>query len=231
MVAGGRVRVEASVFERFPGYRALAVHADDLAPAGDHAALLLREAVATARARHDGSPPSAHPHIAAWRSAYSAFGAKPSRFHNSAEALLRRAVRDGVPSITPLVDLYNAVSIAHVLPVGGEDRDRLAGEVVLRFAEGCEPFETVEAGEPVEQPVAPGEVVWRDRAGVTCRRWNWRQCTRTALREGSSRALFLFDALPPYSDGELDAAVETLTAGLRAVAPGCRLAVERIEAR
>jgi len=30
---------------------------------------------------------------------------------------------------------------------------------------------------------------------VTCRRWNWRQCSRTRLTPGTSRALFILDGL------------------------------------
>ena len=35
------------------------------------------------------------PHVAAWREAYRAFGAKPQRTRNSVEALLRRAASRG----------------------------------------------------------------------------------------------------------------------------------------
>ena len=42
-----------------------------------------------------------------------------------------------------------------------------------------------------------GEIVWRDDAGVTCRRWNWRQCVRTRLTEATTEALFIIDGLGP----------------------------------
>jgi hypothetical protein len=41
--------------------------------------------------------------------------------------------------------------------------------------------------------------VWCDDAGVTCRRWNWRQARRTQLREDTSTALFILDALSSMS--------------------------------
>ena len=41
----------------------------------------------------------------------------------------------------------------------------------------------MDKGEPVTEHPEPGEVVWLDANGVTCRRWNWRQCTRTALHD------------------------------------------------
>src|SRR6266567_784130 len=150
-------------------------------PSDKHSAGLLHDAETLARSRFAGGSPSDHPHIQAWRSAYGGFGCKPSRFYCSAEALLRRALKDGIPPISRLVDMYNALSISYVVPIGGEDRDRLVGDVVLRFATGGEQFEARENGTLVCAPVETGEVVWIDGAGVTCRRWNWRQCARTAL--------------------------------------------------
>ena len=54
-----------------------------------------------------------HPHIAAWRGAFSAFGAKPKKYPCSAEALVGRVLKgQALPRINVLVDLYNAVSVA-----------------------------------------------------------------------------------------------------------------------
>ena len=44
---------------------------------------------AARKAQRDG-PAEQVPHVAAWREAYRAFGAKPQRTRNSLEALLRR---------------------------------------------------------------------------------------------------------------------------------------------
>ena len=155
-----------------------------------------------------------HPHLVAWRAAFRAFGAKPKRYQCSAEALIRRP--EGLPPVNRLVDLYNAVSVAHAVPVGGEDIDRVVGTVRLVFATGDEPFD---GGDPPK----PGEVVWADEAGVTCRRWNWRQGVRTRLTEETCRAYFLFDALPELDDGALAAAMDELAAGLREASPGVAL--------
>lgn len=51
------------------------------------------------------------------------------------------------------------------------------------------------SGDGLSAVLEPGEVVWADGAGVTCRRWNWRQCTRTQLSPATTRALFIVDAL------------------------------------
>jgi len=65
----------------------------------------------------------------------------------------------------------------------------------------------------------PGEVVWRDDLGVTCRRWNWRQCVRTRLTTQTTRAVFILDALGLLSESELDAATAALVDALRDTSP------------
>ncbi|MGW1927638.1 B3/B4 domain-containing protein, partial [Streptomyces massasporeus] len=160
---------------RFPGSQPNLLLLVDAGAAGVDAPAVTAEARRLAE-RLDGRTPDQDPHIAAWRAAYTAFGAKPSRTRNSAEALARRALADGgLPRINRLVDAYNAVSVAHLVPVGGEDLGRIRGAMRLVRATGGEPFVTVAGGaETVEHPEA-GEIVWCDEEGVTCRRWNWRQ--------------------------------------------------------
>ncbi len=67
-------------------------------------------------------------------------------------------------------------------------------------ATGEEPFDTVADAIEVTEHPDPGEVVWCDDAGVTCRRWNWRQARRTQLGQDTTTALFILDALDPVTD-------------------------------
>ena len=105
--------------------------------------------------------------MASWREAYRAFGAKPQRTRNSLEALLRRTA-SGLPRVNRLTDLYNAVSVLHQIPLGGEDLSRYSGPPRLVRATGEEPFDTVADAIEVTEHPDPGEVVWCDDAGVTC---------------------------------------------------------------
>lgn len=91
-------------------------------------------------------------------------------------------------------------------------------------ATGQETFDTVAGGEPVIEHPEPGEVVWCDEAGVTCRRWNWRQGRRTALTEDTTTALFILDALAPMTDEALHAAAEDLATRLADLGPDVRSA-------
>ena len=190
--------------EAYPGYRAGVIVADGL---GGPPADGVDVAADVVFARLD------HPHLVAWREAFRAFGAK--RHRCSAEALIARGA---LPRINPLVDRYNAVSVRWAVPVGGADLDHVVPPVRLVFARGSEPFD----GGAAEHPRA-GEVVWVDGVGVTCRRWNWRQGVRTRLTESTTRAYFLFDALPAFSDADLGAAMDDLCSLLRSGWPGARL--------
>ena len=215
--------VDAAVFALRPDYRVLLLAVDGIVPGpGDQDSdALLLAAEAAAREALSSGPAEQLPHVAAWREAYRAFGAKPQRTRNSLEALLRRAA-SGLPRVNRLTDIYNAVSVLHQIPLGGEDLTRYTGPPRLIRAVGDEPFDTVADGIAVTEHPEPGEVVWCDDAGVTCRRWNWRQARRTQLRDDTTAALFILDALDPVTDQELHAAAEDLAARLARLGPGVR---------
>jgi DNA/RNA-binding domain of Phe-tRNA-synthetase-like protein len=134
------VRVSAEVLETWPGYTAAVVIAEGVTngPSDEVSESVLVGAELTvaasglARATDD-------PRIAGWRAAFSQFGAKPSRYPCSAEALLARVLKgEPLPRINALVDTYNAISLRHVIPVGGEDLDAVQGDLRLVRASGDE---------------------------------------------------------------------------------------------
>jgi DNA/RNA-binding domain of Phe-tRNA-synthetase-like protein len=211
------VRVADEVRELRPDYRALLVVAEGLraGPSDGWSESLLADAEAHPAALDD-------PHVLAWADAFRAFGAKPQRTRPSVTALLRRV--PGLPRVDRLTDAYNAISVRHAVPVGGEDLDAYAGSMRLVRAGGDEPFETTASGEPVTESPEPGEVVWRDDAGITCRRWNWRQTTRTRLTTATTRAVFVLDALGPMSDEALALAGDALMTALADGSPQATVA-------
>ena len=218
-------RVDAAVTALRPDYRVLLVAVDGLVPGPSDAGsdALLAAAEAHARELLAGCDVTELPAVTSWREAYRAFGAKPQRTRNSLEALLRR-VPDGLPRVNRLTDIYNAISVRHGLPLGGEDLHRYVGAPALVRADGSEPFDTIVGGEAAVEHPLPGEVVWRDDAGVTCRRWNWRQCRRTALTEDTTSALFILDVLDPLTDAEVVAAADELIDELQRLGPEVHVA-------
>ena len=212
--------VAPEIWRRHPEYRALSVVVRDF-----------RQTAAAGLSALAPQPPAwMAEHLEAWRGAFRAFGANPKKTPCSVEALWKRVQKDGeMPAIDPVVDLYNALSIRFGACFGGEDLDRYVGLPRLVLARGDEGFDTVRAGAPaIEQPNA-GEVVWRDDRGVTCRRWNWRQCKRTALSRESRNLWFIIDRLPPMPLAELDRAGQELAEGLAHLSPGMIYTARLIE--
>jgi DNA/RNA-binding domain of Phe-tRNA-synthetase-like protein len=212
--------VDAAVSALRPDYRVLLVAVDGLitSPSDQSSEALLQVAEDAARQALSERAVDELPHVAAWREAYRAFGAKPQRTRNSVEALLRRA-GSGLPRVNRLTDTYNAISVLYQIPLGGEDLTRYAGSPHLIRAAGNEPFDTVADGTAAIEYPDPGEVVWCDDAGVTCRRWNWRQARRTQLRDDTTTALFILDALDPMTDEALHAAADDLASHLARFGP------------
>jgi DNA/RNA-binding domain of Phe-tRNA-synthetase-like protein len=225
------VSVGTDVLELRPDYRVMVMVAEGLEPGppDEISYDLLAHAEIRARASLDGRAPEDLPHVADWRAAFRAFGTKPQRTRPSVEALLRR-LDAGLPRIDRLTDAYNAVSIANLVPVGGEDLDPYQGPARLVRAVGDEDFDTTAHGEPVVEHPKPGEVIWRDDAGVTCRQWNWRQCARTRITPATTNAVFIIDALATLGSDGLAAAGDDLAGSLIRLSPRAAIASRIIAA-
>lgn len=213
--------ISPEIYRIAPGFRALSISVE-AAPVADERVgeIALREAC---EAVLSGQPDWAEAHLNAWADVFRAFGAKPKRTPCSAEALRKRVLKDGaMAALDPVVDLYNAVSIRYAVPVGGENVAAYIGEPRLVIAEGSEIFDTMKDGQPGSESPDPGEVVWRDDSGVTCRRWNWRQGVRTRLSVADGKMWFILESLPQMPLEELHAAGRMLTEGLEKMMPGAR---------
>ena len=186
---------DPAVRDAFPGLRVGALHATGLvngpSPPALREAYRAEQDAAGARLRE--TPIAELPSIAAWRRAFSQFGAKPTQHRNAAEALLRRLDKQGeIPSIGALVDIGNLVSIRHALPVACFDLTQIDGGLTVRFATGAEPFTDLGSTETVHPD--PGEVVFVDRNDVvSARRWCWRQGAQSATGESTTDALIVVE--------------------------------------
>jgi DNA/RNA-binding domain of Phe-tRNA-synthetase-like protein len=214
----GALRVTDEVFQLFPETVLGVVTAHGIDNAGGDGAILsqLRFEEERTRERLAGIQVSEHPHIAPWREAYRQFGAKPKDHPSSIENLVRRVLKGRpLPSINPLVDLYNTVSLRHLVPVGGEDLDGIEGDVLLTVAAANEPPALL-LGEAEARPPKPGEVIYKDGLGAICRRWNWKEADRTKLTPATRNAVLVIEGLPPVGRDLVQRAAEELAALVRA---------------
>jgi DNA/RNA-binding domain of Phe-tRNA-synthetase-like protein/GNAT superfamily N-acetyltransferase len=215
---------DRAVAERYPTIRAGVVHAAGLAN-GPSAPDLLQAYRAEQRAaleRLSGTAMGDIPSIAAWRRAFTQFGAKPTQYRNAAEALLRRLGKHGdIPTISTLVDIGNLVSIRYAMPVAVFDRARVAGSITVRFAEGGERFADLGSSEAVAPE--PGEVIFVDEEGAVCaRRWCWRQSAESATGAATDEALYVVEGHHDAAEQDVEAAASDLVALLGAHQPASR---------
>jgi DNA/RNA-binding domain of Phe-tRNA-synthetase-like protein len=199
--------ISPEIFDKYPGYARGVVLAFEVqnGPSPDKLIQLLRDAEASVRRQVSIETIAEHPRIKPWREAYKAFGAKPSEFRSSVEAMARRALRnDLLPSINALVDIGNIVSLQHLLPVGGHSIDELTRDISLRLATGMEdfvPFGSTDT-EGTEHPL-PGEVIFVEGSTVLTRRWTWRQANYTLTLPETRSIEINIDRLPPVEMEEI----------------------------
>lgn len=209
-------RYDDRVIERFPTIRACAGHAIDIANTtapGGLAEEYGSEQAATLE-RIGDTPLSEIPSIAAWRRVFTGFGVKPTQYRNAAESLLRRLTKKGdIPSISPLVDVGNMVSIRYALPVAFFDLEGIEGSTTVTLADGDEDFTDLGSDTPVSPD--PGEVVFVDEANVvSARRWCWRQSAHSATSPGTSRVLITVEGHHEDAHRDVAAAFDDIAACL-----------------
>jgi DNA/RNA-binding domain of Phe-tRNA-synthetase-like protein len=212
--AGGKVKsqeiyytISDEVFAKFPGYTRGVVLAHGITnkESADELVTMLRSEEESLRRRVDAETLAQHPRIASWREAYRSFGAKPTKFRPSMEAMTRRVLRnEELPSINALVDIGNIVSLRHLAPAGGHAIDVLTEDIALRPATGDEVF-TALGSDQVENPV-PGEIVFVEGNTVLTRRWTWRQGNHTLVVPETTAIEFNVDGLPPVEVAEVEEA-------------------------
>ena len=91
-------------------------------------------AVEQARERFADMPPGEHPVAAGVRRLFKSLGMDPTRYRPSAEALVRRALKDqDLYHINCIVDINNICSIESLFPLGVYDRAQINGDVEIRL--------------------------------------------------------------------------------------------------
>lgn len=202
---GMKLIVDGQIFERFPELSIGVVVARGIDNQGTDEELLelMRKRQGYVRKEFTVAMVSRYPRIAVWRAAYSSFGAKPKKYKSSVESLYRMVLKGGeIRHINTIVDLYNAISLKHMVPVGGDDISLVEGDIRLTFARGDEIFRPLNS--TAEEVANPGEVIYRDSREVLCRRWNWRECDKTKMTESTTDAVLVVEGLPPVGKKEVE---------------------------
>lgn len=208
-------RHDHAMYEQFPSLRAGVLWVDGIGANVD-VSLVIAPYYERARSRLELSPESEFPEIQAWRRAFSQMGLKPTQYRCASESLLRRFRKEGdLPSLHPLIDLYNAVSLAYAIPVCAFDVRQISGDLTVRPADGSEQYLSF-AGD-VQVPEV-GEIIFADDAGnAHARRWSNRQSGLSAIQQDTSQVLIVTEALHADAESDIRDLVEHLAAEIAAI--------------
>ncbi len=168
----------------------------------------LDAAIAAAKERLRGRAVEQAPEISVWHDRLGRFGVDARESPPSIETLVRRALADDAPRVGPVVDLANAISLKHLLPVGAHDLDRLVGDLGVRLARRGEYFTGL--GESGVTAVPEGEPVYADDREVRTRRWVWRQGDRGKVTAATRTVFFPIDGFVGVTDQAARTAAEEL---------------------
>ena len=118
-----------------------------------------------------------------------------------------------VPAINAFVDAYNAVSLAHVMPLGADDLDRVERQPRLSLQPARRPVRRHgrrrgRRGErrTIRRRTARSSMPTTEK--ILCRRWNWRQDMRSLVTPLTRRAVVTVQSI---GVGDLDVAVADLS--------------------
>ena len=215
-------KIDPKILERFPGLNIGVVIIKSADNSGASEEILTQLKEREDRIKSAQPDLSTEPKIESWRKAYAAFGAKPKEDRSSVENLYRLVLRGvSLRHINKLVDIYNLISLKHTLPVGGEDTDKIKGDILLTFA-GPNETPVLLLGDKEPHPPKAGEVVYKDGISTICRRWNWREADRTKLTEQTKNCILVIEGLPPISRQEIESATSELA---RLVEKHCKAVV------
>ncbi len=197
-----RIIIEEDIFERFPGFRRGVIVARQIRnpTKNERIERILADEIETIDCKQSLDSER----VTAWDEIHRDFGSNPNRFPPSIKALLKRVEKGGSPPfINSVVTLFNYISIKYLIPCGGDDVEKIAGNLRLGFAKGNELF-TPLGGQETENPVA-GEVIYYDdrTLEVMCRRWNWRNGEFSKITEDSERIVVNFDGAGTVPESDI----------------------------
>lgn len=201
--------VSEKVFEKMPDvcFGLVSVKGVDNSKSYEFIDKMLDESIASCEEHFEGKVVKQEKELMPYRDAFQKLGINPNKFMSSIEALLTRiAKKKGMPHINAVVDLGNAISLKHYLPVGAHDLKTMDGEFCVRTATEQDTF--LPFGAQEREPVDIDEVVYATGTKVRTRRWIWRQSEEGKIGEDTRELLFILDGFTDNIEEIMDARAE-----------------------
>ena len=128
-----------------------------------------------------------------YREALKTFNINPAKYPCSIEAILERIIKKhDFPSISPVVDLGNYISIKYGVPVGVHDIDSFNNEDLCIRLTTKEDLQN-EENKTENDTLYENEPVYAVSNSIRTRRWIWRQMKSGKVSEKSKNFIFPID--------------------------------------
>lgn len=213
-----KFRIEDGIFEKLPDLYVGVVVAKGVDNSGEYPEIdkMLEKSLALAEKKFLDKKVKEDALIIPYREAFASLGINPNKFQCSVEAMFTRIAKGKkLPSINPLVDLNNAVSLKYTLPMGTHDLARSNKDIEMRYSKSGDTF--VPMGSTEVEQLDEGEVVYAVGNEVRTRRWAWRQSDFGKITDETSYVFFPIDGFKGVNEKEVESATTELAKNLKQI--------------
>ncbi len=196
-----KIIIDKEVFEMFPDFKRGIIVVDGIENRESNSKIeeLLKQEAEKRRGTFSNDPI-----VSVWDEVHRKFGSNPNRFPPSIKNLLIRIEKGFIPPfINSVVALFNYISLKYMIPCGGDDVEKVEGNLHLGLATGKEIF--IGLGATENDPPIAGEVIYYDDVSlkIMCRRWNWRNGDFSKILPESKKIVINLDAIGPIEKGKI----------------------------
>ncbi len=151
-----------------------------------------------------------HPHLEAYRKLHSGLGISESNIVPSPESLIRKLFQtERLQSLGPIVDLYNSISLQHLVSIGAHDAEKLGGRVSLAMNNSEIRFRPL--GQKKKLSLPANEYSYQTENNRAICRLECKQANETKLRPDTNSWFFILQGNQNIGPDILAEACESLT--------------------
>ncbi len=192
-----KLKIDNQMFEKIPDFQLGVLLVENIKNDKDNKEIqsLLKKATEEIRSKYSGLDVKSVDALKTFFELYEKNGWSTRNFPPSVIALYKRVLSGSdLPSINPLVDLYNAFSIKEAVAVGGHDLEFINDDVVLRFSKEGDQFRPMFKPEEIEK-IPAGEPTLTTGDDVLTRFWCFRQGDISKIRPETKSVMIFFDTV------------------------------------
>ena len=171
-----------------------------------------------------------HPHLRGYRTLHAHFGIDDKSLIPAPESLINIYLSQGrLRTLGPIVDLYNAIALKHLISAGAHDATKLGDTTMLSINRGFERFKPLGQKKKITLPAS--EYSYKTDHDRPICRLECKQANETKIRADNTCWLFVLQGNAAVSTQGLRAARDDLVGELVALTHHCTFDSQLLSAR